>query len=92
MRIEICTCEDNDDLFEHDGYYDSIEEAIARLKTLEQNDKISPQEALRIYKIVNCNRCVWQGYSCSGPILISEPECPPCLKFKRDPPDGGYYG
>lgn len=92
MKIEICTCKDDDELFEHDGYYDSIEEAIARLKTLEQHYKTSPQEALRIYKIENCDRCVWQGYTCSGPVFISEPECPPCLNFKRDPPDGGYYG
>lgn len=37
---------------------------------------------------LKCNNCVEYPYYCSG----SGGSCPPGLKYRRDPPDGGYYG
>lgn len=49
--------------------------------------------ALQSYKMEHCDRCVWQGNECSGPVAgLDEPRCPTGHSFKRDPPDGGYYG
>jgi len=92
MMIEIRTAKNEAEEFEHEGYYNSINEAIARLKTLEQDYKISPDEALRRYKIEECDKCVWSGYTCPGPVPLVKPKCPQGFTFKRDPPDGGYYG
>ena len=40
-----------------------------------------------------CDKCVWQYNSCSGPLKNTYPvQCPPGITYKRDPPDGGYYG
>ena len=39
-----------------------------------------------------CDKCVWYCTSCSGPIRFGEPRCPIGQSYKRDPPDGGYYG
>ena len=36
---------------------------------------------------LNCNHCVEYPHYCSGGYA-----CPPGLKYRRDPPDGGYYG
>lgn len=38
----------------------------------------------------NCDKCVWQYNGC--PASNNPVNCPNGLKFKRDPPDGGYYG
>lgn len=61
MRVEI-SVENNNEEFEHEGYYDSIQDAINALYDL--------------YLI---------SY------LSGELECSPGKKYKRDPPDGGYY-
>ena len=37
-----------------------------------------------------CDKCVWQYTECGGPTL--DGKCPTGISFKRDPPDGGYYG
>lgn len=34
-----------------------------------------------------CPKCVWYWIECPG---LSK--CPDSLTYKRDPPDGGYYG
>lgn len=47
---------------------------------------------LFVYEMSHCDRCVWQGNECPGPTPWKVPECPHGLKYKRDPPDGGYYG
>ena len=41
-----------------------------------------------------CNKCVWYLYDCAGakPIINGVYGCPSNHKYKRDPPDGGYYG
>ena len=36
-----------------------------------------------------CDKCVHSNYCGPRPY---EDKCPPGMKFKRDPPDGGYYG
>ena len=35
----------------------------------------------------DCDKCVWYMISCPGGL-----KCPPDKEYKRDPPDGGYYG
>ena len=54
----------------------------------------SPYEAwlaLDEYTKTFCDKCVYQG-DCEGPSWIKPNECPSDKKYKRDPPDGGYYG
>ena len=43
------------------------------------------------YNIQNtkCNKCVWQYNGCPGPTTSG---CGGPYQYKRDPPDGGYYG
>lgn len=75
MRIEISTGNNYGD-FEHYAYCDSIDDAIATLKSL------------KFTKITNrCNHCFHFLLSCAG-----AETCPSGKKYKRDPPDGGYYG
>ena len=62
----------------------NLEEALAEFEELPSNDKKIVK--LR-YLQENCNRCVWYQVDCPGGL-----ECPPGKKYKRDPPDGGYYG
>ena len=106
MRIEISVCDNDRENFEHEGYYDSIDEAIAWLKILKQQQVIDSKiqqhktyQALKIAKRADCNKCVYQYTSCPGPIskynaVTQDMEffCPPEHHYKRDPPDGGYYG
>lgn len=35
----------------------------------------------------HCEKCIEYPYYCNG-----YKDCPPGLKYRRDPPDGGYYG
>ena len=42
------------------------------------------------FKVSNCDKCVWQYNKCSGQPINGH--CPEGVKYKRDPPDGGYYG
>lgn len=45
-----------------------------------------------LFKTVNCNKCVWENF-CEGPTRFTfPPKCPDGKTYKRDPPDGGYYG
>lgn len=39
-----------------------------------------------------CERCVYSFTECPGPTRTNPAECPPSHTYKRDPPDGGYYG
>ena len=39
MRVEISLAEDNDEHFEHEGYYDSYDEAIEALIILNYGDQ-----------------------------------------------------
>ena len=55
--------------------------------------KIKPYETwLKVdeYKRRQCSRCVHEG-KCSGPSWMNI-TCPKDWQYRRDPPDGGYYG
>ncbi|MBQ9657516.1 MAG: metallophosphoesterase [Clostridia bacterium] len=55
--------------------------------------KIKPYETwLKVdeYKRRQCARCVHEG-KCSGPSWMNV-TCPRDWQYRRDPPDGGYYG
>ena len=41
-----------------------------------------------------CDKCVWYYNQCGGPSFdaVNIYGCPPGKIYKRDPPDGGYYG
>ena len=103
MMIEIRTAENEAEEFEHEGYYDSIGEAIEWLQLLKQREdldkKIASIKDSSLQHYVDCDKCVWQYIRCPGPItqqnsftLKTKISCPTGFKFKRDPPDGGYYG
>lgn len=54
-------------------------------------EKISYDRTL--FKLSACDRCVYQYNTCPGPNMFQyPPKCPHGFTFKRDPPDGGYYG
>ena len=69
----------------HNCYPVGIE---AILHNFHSHFKASKQE----YEILQCNKCVWQYTDCAGPICLDKWDCPAEYTFKRDPPDGGYYG
>ena len=48
-------------------------------------------QAADAYRSRYCDKCVHYRISCGGPGLLKA-ECPPDIKDRRDPPDGGYYG
>lgn len=78
MRIEISIENENEDCFEHEGYYDTIDEAIQNLYRLKIDEVVS--------KASRCHKCVYE-LNCSS--SDKDGNCP---DYKRDPPDGGYYG
>lgn len=41
-------------------------------------------------KLDQCHKCVWE-YQCRGPVA-HDLACPHGFTYKKDPPDGGYYG
>ena len=107
MQIEISTRNNNREDFKHEGYYDSIDEAIAWLKILKQQQVIDSKiqqhktyQALKIAKQADCNKCVLCNDESKTPCKSKynavtqnmEFFCPPEHHYKRDPPDGGYYG
>lgn len=47
-------------------------------------------QAADAYRSRYCDKCVHYRISCGGPGLLKA-ECPPDIKYRRDPPDGGYY-
>ena len=75
--MELCPCEDT--IYEHEGYYDSIDEAIKHLQWLKEQEEppVRPR----------CDKCVYLRETCGQTDKDGK-----CWKYKRDPPDGGYYG
>ena len=71
--------DDTDISYEHEGYYDTIDEAIEALQYLkaQENPSIYPR----------CDKCVYLPWDCGKTDKNGK-----CTKYKRDPPDGGYYG
>lgn len=90
----VCVCVDALDCFPL-----SIDEIISKMQSkvkecksfLGEEEQLSPDEAFRRYKIEECDKCVWSN-SCPGPVPLVKPKCPQGFTYKRDPPDGGYYG
>ena len=81
MRIEISIENKDEDCFEHYGYFDTINEAI---QTLQNLHRIEINERVKANSL--CSRCVFTN-TCWH--FLGTPDCP---DYKRDPPDGGYYG
>ena len=99
MKIEICIGEDiqtripdgeddngniwyvydTDTVYEHEGYFESIDEAIKHLQWLKEQEEppVRPR----------CDKCVYLRETCGQTDKDGK-----CWKYKRDPPDGGYYG
>lgn len=61
------------------NYYDSIDNAIAGLKRLQAEVEAPIQP--------RCEKCVYLKETCGQTDKDGK-----CWKYKRDPPDGGYYG
>lgn len=80
MRIEISIENENEDCFEHYGYFDTINEAIQTLQNLYRIEI-----GKRVKENSLCSKCVFTN-TCWH---LGTPDCP---DYKRDPPDGGYYG
>lgn len=88
----------------HNNYPVSIETIIQDLKNKIQEEnnlknktkwyyeelKVNYSERISFIRAY-CDKCIWFHYGCSGPD-IGKAQCPPNQKYKRDPPDGGYYG
>lgn len=65
--------------YEHEEYFESIDKAIKYLKQLKEQEE--PQIRPR------CDKCVYLKETCGHTDKDGK-----CRKYKRDPPDGGYYG
>lgn len=66
---------------------------IDNIKGFKENlEKIKMCIPLKQYRINKCDKCVWSN-ECF-PYLRSDTtvSCPSDRTYKRDPPDGGYYG
>ena len=70
--------------FEHYVYCDTIDEAIKVLQELEIKE--IKTIILEHTKSGRCNKCVYE-YTCHKTDINGN-----CTDYKRDPPDGGYYG
>lgn len=80
--------------------YENFDDAMYDLQRLKNNDnKMKRQEILhrvikthqiddlaRIFRECRCPKCVYDGF-CSSVDINGN-----CKEYKRDPPDGGYYG
>ena len=85
---------------EFEGSFESYEDAIEDLKILKNNAIRKEREKLlylvikthkiddlaRIFAECRCPKCIHEG-TCSGLDIEGS-----CNAYKRDPPDGGYYG
>lgn len=67
----------------------NYEQVTAKFKT--NIDKINNNQQLKTYRITMCDKCVWSNF-CFPCIKGNTPSCPSNHTYKRDPPDGGYYG
>ncbi len=55
-------------------------------------DAVNQNEILRQYRSSKCYNCVWSNECFPGLIDSDIAGCPSDHAYKRDPPDGGYYG
>ena len=86
MRIEICI-EEEEGYFEHEGYYNTIEEAINALYKLQKQTVLTKiEQYVAIRTLSRCSKCVYTN-TCPNIDINGS-----CKSYKRDPPDGGYYG
>lgn len=79
----------------HNCYPVSIDTILQDFKDKYENNKRSTNihfGARRLsYMLTNCSKCVYEYGSCPGP-TYRPTQCPDGFIYKRDPPDGGYYG
>lgn len=95
MKIEITI-----DNGKYTAFYNNYDDALYDLQRLKNNEyRIKREEILcrtikthkiddlaRIFSQCRCPKCVHDGF-CSGVDIDGN-----CKEYKRDPPDGGYYG
>lgn len=58
----------------------------------EMGNPMDSEEGVRQAPLAKCEKCVWSFTECPGPNLTAPARCPDGHTYKRDPPDGGYYG
>lgn len=68
----------------HDNQPISLDQIVIDIRQYMRQEK---EEITSHAQELKCNKCVEFPYYCSGGY-----SCPPGLKYRRDPPDGGYYG
>ena len=71
---------------------EKVNEEISEFSLGQEEGDKAHLEPRRDFVNEKCDKCVWYCTSCSGPIRFGEPRCPTGKSYKRDPPDGGYYG
>lgn len=78
---------------------DIIQDMLKHKKQTDEKEKIplpDPKTVIAdqyLFKRTNCDNCVWSyGYGCPGPSSVFPTKCPDGHTYRRDPPDGGYYG
>ena len=84
MRIEISLENKDSGEFEHEGYYDNFEDAINALYKIQKDEVV---KRINSYNYP-CFNCVYE-YFCAE---TDRDPSKRCKSYKRDPPDGGYYG
>jgi calcineurin-like phosphoesterase family protein len=68
----------------HDNKPVSLDQIMIDIRQYMQQEK---EEIASHTQELKCDKCIEFPYYCSGGF-----SCPPGLKYRRDPPDGGYYG
>ena len=69
-----------------------FDEQSTTKKHEELGQAVDTESCTKPIVLPRCERCVYSFTECPGPDRANPDQCPPGHTYKRDPPDGGYYG
>ena len=76
--------------------YEKVKECKEFLDISQEKSQVTQDDIngeMYLFKRKYCDKCFYSyGYGCPGPIFTIPVKCPDGIKYKRDPPDGGFYG
>lgn len=77
-----------DDILQDFKKYYEYNQTQERQVLIDKKDFIADRN---MFKVFTCGKCVWEN-ECPGSPYTYPAHCPDNYTYKRDPPDGGYYG
>ena len=69
-----------------------LDEQSSKEEHEELGQEVDTESCTKPIVLPRCERCVWSFAECPGPTRANPTKCPDGHTYKRDPPDGGYYG